>query len=476
MESLRPFYNGDDCVEDIAKASPEFTTFGVYKQKETEIGNISMVDKYKPNTTEEIFRNVENIACIKNWLREKTAKNKYGKCVDMAPFILLVGDSGVGKSELLRLCFIEEGYSVIHYDEEIRKNTYECLKESIILSSIEKLLYGGNNKLGIIIDNFQTNLSTTYRQELIKLLRGDGITSPVIFVSYINSNLTDLIRGKGLVLYFENPEMDNFIKLGTRVCKGEKIKISKSALQNIVYESKYDIRSFINTVCIIGKNITNKKITDVEISKLTKIFKKDLHFEIRDTIKMFIKRKDLAFKDKTRFTSLYTSTVVQENYINMGIQENLSMVELSSMADSCCDCDIIKKHLFNNQDWNGLELGNIIGTMKPLSILSKVGNYNIILPNRKNITKLNRNLYYFYNVQDVLYIFTNIIGRVEDMNYPQIRENSKKVYEIIKSIYLGIDDCIKMFNIGHSIKGTQKKDIKRICTNLRKFLIEFDLE
>ena len=472
--SLRPFFDPTyDNLQPTQKYSATSTTFGhandLTKPRSGE--NISFIEKYKPQTSKDLFRNVNVIYSIKKWIKDKL-ENKH-----TFPFIVLVGDTGTGKTELLRICFLESDCSIIEYDEELRKNTYKNLKESVVLSSVEKLFWN-TVQSAVIIDNFQNNMSISYRQDLIRTLKSGVITSPVIFVTNSHSNMTDVIRAKALILDFEKPQIPDFIKLGSKICRKEKIKISKSGLEHIIYSSKYDIRNFINTLCMIGRGCSDKKLTNKDVNHIVKKFKKDLTLDIHNTINMLIKQGDSGekFNNRILFSSLYTSSVVQENYVDLGNKYGGSMDDISRMADFCCESDIIKNHMFSRQDWSSVDIVNSIGTLGPINIICELDKKNknkkpfsIKIPPRVNNPN-NKLSCYYHPLLDITYMIGNIIMGVDQLDDKQdvIKSKTLYFYQCMKNYDIDIDVAMKLFMISCNLKGILKKDSKRIASKIKK--------
>ena len=449
MDQFRPFAN-EPQKEYIFK--PKASSFGFIEQEGT---SKSFIDKHKPTSIKDILRNNENIKIIKKWIQDRM-ENKADY-----PFILLVGETGIGKSEMLRVCFTECNCNVIEYDEDIRKKTFESLKESITLSSIERLLTGNDIKRnGIIIDNFQETLQGSQRQELIKILKTQP-TSPVIFISHTYTNISSLIKAKGLILYYEKPELEDFIKLGTKICKHENIKISRSALEHIIYSSRYDLRSFINNLGMIqiGKN---NKITNTDVKAVN--FKKDLVLDVQNTFTVLLQRK-MSFTDRSRFTSLHTSMVLQENYIDLANHHKSSIQELSEMADLCCESDIMKTHMIKNQNWENTIMVNTIGTMGPLNVLNyKSPEFKIKIPNRN--TSVPKGITFNLSLVDLMYIIKNIIKPTDE----NIKESGYQFYTVMIENHIELDMALKLFNMAY--KDWLSKDIRRINTKLKKKWLE----
>ena len=107
--------------------------------------------------------------------------------------------------------------------------------------------------------------------------------------------------------------------------------MSKAAMDKFCDDSDGNIRTFISKLNIIGK-VDHKVNLDV-LNNTKKITKKDISMNIHDTIDYFINKdiiKNNKFKDRSRFVSMYTSSIMQENYLSM-VKSDISLNELSEI-------------------------------------------------------------------------------------------------------------------------------------------------
>jgi hypothetical protein len=477
MTDFRPFYSENNSTD--IKFTPTVTVFGTIGNNIND-DNISFLKKYTPKHTKDIFKNKDNIYSIKKWIEQKLNGEK------TYPFILLIGNVGCGKSEMLKLCFLECDCSVIEYDTEIKKATYDNLKESIVCSSIELLLRGGVRKSGIIIDNVQNTLPLSYKKNLLKLLQTESC-APVIFTTSSRTKLSEVLRAKGLVLDFDTPTVEDFIKLGSKICKKEKIKISQSALQHLVYSSKFDIRNFINSLGFIGiqKN-KNKKINQKDIQKLCKTLEKDLNLNIQDTFQ-YITNPKIPFPNKCIFTSLYTSSIISDNYMSYlptktKKEDTIETLEnIETTTDWISHGDILTNHMFHTQGWEHNELINTTCTLGPLSALSKYINTKkpIVIKsfNKKNPSIINKSLSH-YKINEIMYSILHILLRPTEINGKVntafLLEKIKTFYDFMKKQSFSMETSIKLFNLTYKSVNIPSKDIKRIGSKIKKYWIEVE--
>lgn len=465
---FRPFQNftpstlHEGQTEVVVK--PKATTFNFVGQKKTE----SIFTRYLPKTSDGLFQNKENIKIIKKWISDKISGTT------TYPFLLLVGTTGVGKTELLKLCFHECGSSVVEYDEEIRSSTFETLMYNVINKNINNLFAstsGSNGTESIIIDNYQTTLLSTNRKELVNVLKTKK-TCPVAFISSTYTNITDLIRSKGLVVYFENPTRQDLIDLTQRAFQGERgIEPTEYELNDIVQSSSGDIRSLLGMVDLTKTSEAKTVSSQEDFNKL----KKDLEMDVQDTFSYLVSR-DESFKDKIRRTSLYTSHLTQENYIDIAIknQRDSDLHAISESADMCSFGIEVKQFMFKTQSWDEVnDIGNTVATLGPLHLVSLENKLPTIkVPNRRVNTLPDNCLYCGYKISDLSYVFLNIYAKPKLVDTEGV-DYFLKLFDFIESNNMDFDTSFKIINNSYQLHKLPSKDIKRITGKIKKQYQQF---
>jgi hypothetical protein len=433
--------------------------YGNSKQNETD-DNISLMDKYRPKNLKQIFRNKDNIRDFQNWIKLKT------KGVKTYDYVLVTGGPGVGKTEFIRLCFQDLNLSVIEYDQSINKAEMEILHESINYSNIE-ILFSGKGKKAIVIDNFQDNLSTTQTTELLKLLKKSGLnSSPTIFVCSDDIKNSSILKGNVLHIPFQPPKTRDLMKLGGRVCVGESFDITIDALKQFI-DTNHSIRAFLSTITLVT---VNNSLTVDNLETMQRITQKDIILDTQNTLKLFFKPGyEGSFSDRIRYTSMHTSSIVQENYPS-SVNKDISLVDLSKMSDLVSLGEIFKTYMVSNQSWEMSEICGIIGTEAPASVIR--ANYKIVkeykIPNKFNyryeISLLGN------SISDLGYCLSYILFPLGDPNKKWIK-NMNHSAEMFRSFmeqkFIDKDKSLKVLNVGYSLQDHPPNIIRKIRTKFK---------
>ena len=460
----KEFSTDNVCTDNNIIFKGSWGLYGSGKPSEKPYSNLSVVDKYKPKSLIDIIGNKNNIKIFQKWILQKfeNIKTVYDYC-------LITGESGSGKSEFIRQCFKDLNYSMIEYDQSINKAELEIIKETIMFSSIEVLL-SGHSKKGIIIDNFQDNLSITQLTELLKILKNNKNSSPTIFVSSNESKLREILNGEILHIEFSKPNDNQLFTLGKKICEIENINISLDALEKFVNICDYELIGFLSTICMIGNK--EKEINVDNLKDIVEITQKDIILDTQSCISMFVNPDDkhsFSFEERVNYATMHTSGIIQDNYLNM-INNNISLEELSEISDYIVTGDVMKHHMLSNQGWNLSEITGIIGTEAPSSIIRKhykpIKKYKI--PNRYDFSS-EVNTVGLLNSLDLGFAISNILFKL----YPkakwikQMKKSSQIFIDFMKEHYINKDNAMKILNISYKFQNHDPIIIKKIKTKFR---------
>jgi len=457
-----PFGSPTDSEKPQFKGS--WVLYGHDKPKESQDGYDTFSDRYKPKSINNIINNKNNIKILQSWIKDKFEYKKSGY-----DYALVVGESGSGKSEFIRMCFQDLNYSLIEYDQSINNAEMEVIKNSIIISSIEMLLNGGKRK-GVLIDNFNDNLSLSQVTDILKFLKTEKSTSPTIFVTSGESKLTDLLKGNVLYIDFTSPTDKDLFKFGKKICVKEQINITDSALKKIIVNSGSELRGFLSTLGVLkGKN----EINDDNIDDIQTTIQRDINLDIQSTILMFVdpdktKEEKFDFNNRLRFVSMHTSSVIQENYLSL-VKKDTSLEDLSKIADSISCGDIMKSFMLTNQAWELSGITGIIGTEIPSYYIRK--NYKVVkkfkIPNRFESKK--EIGFIKMDIQDMYYSLSRVLFPLKQDS--KWIKNMKKSSEIFRNYmqqhHIDKDKAIKIIGASYAFQNHEPTVIRKIKTKFR---------
>ena len=436
------------------ESSKEFNSswelYGNSKQKNVD-GNLSILDKYKPKNLSQLFRNKDNIRLFQEWTKLKFEKKK------TYDYALITGEPGTGKTEFIRLCFQNLNFSVIEYDQSINKAELGILFESITFSNIE-ILFSGRSRKGIVIDNFQNNLSTTQLNDLLKLLKKTGSkSSPTIFVCSDNIKSSNILKGNVLHIEFQPPKIRDLTKLGERIRIGESLNITPDVLKQYTQDNK-NLRDFLSTFTFITE--------DCKIS--TNKLQKDVILDTQNTIRLFVEKCSGNFNDRIKYTSMHTSSIIQENYLD-AVTKNTSLEDLSKMSDWVSLGDIFKTYMVSNQSWELSELCGIVGTEAPSSLIRS--NYRVVkkfkIPNRFDsryeISIMNN------SIQDLGYCLSYILFPLDpNKNWIKNMNESAKIFrEFMERRFIDKDKAVKILGVGYAFQDHPPNIVRKVRTKFR---------
>jgi DNA polymerase III delta prime subunit len=436
----------------------EWALYGSGKPCENNNEN-NIIEKYKPKDLTDIIGNKNNIKLLKNWLVSKfeNTKNNYD-CV------LITGESGSGKSEFVRQCFKSLNYSMIEYDQSINKAEMAILSDSIIFSSIEILL-SGKSKKGVIIDNYNDNLSSSQLTELLKILKKNKNSSPTIFIS----NEFKLLNDNALHIEFESPTNKQLLAVFKKVCTNESINISPNALEHFINNSGYNLRGCMTTINVLGNK--TEEITLDNLDEIVKITQKDINLDIQDCISMFVDSVNpkFSFENRLKYTSMYTSGIIHANYPSM-LKKDITIEEISEISDYISHGDVLKHYMLSKQEWNLSELAGIMGTEAPSSIIRKhykpIRKYKV--PNRyDSIPKI---IMIKSNPQDICFAIGHIffkLGNTDAAWIKHMNKSSQIFIDFMKGYYIDKDTSMKLLSMSYSFQNQNSNVIRKIRTKFR---------
>lgn len=324
------------------------------------ISNASYVKKSQDDVLDisQIFKNKQNIETILKYLNGYNVGTP-----NPIKGIILRGNIGCGKMTLIKSCVKKAGYTSLLYDiDSETDNVFDNLLLTIEAKGFYKLMQQkGASKRMIIIRDIEGILKPTEKANFFKFIGKSNNTIPVLMTSTDKSigSIREVPKCI-LQLDFENPSVAELVRhFGSD-------KISRSALEKVITDSKFDLRYIYNVVNGLGDSKTK-----VNIKKISS-FAKDIELDTFNCVK-FCADSTKQWDQKLVHTSLYSNSTVFHNYPSIVKQmtgEPEDMELCSEIADTCCDSEIVVNYAFENQSWDMLDdCYNVLGTIGPVEMM-----------------------------------------------------------------------------------------------------------
>ena len=232
------------------------------------------IEKYKPNNLNEVVHNQELIYLIGNILNNK----------ENIPNILIYGPDGSGKQTILRLVLKElYGTSIINskietfeikskkinlnynsssYHIEIDMRLYKQWDKYIVDFFLKSIVYTKNiahNIHKIIIILHAENLSKQSQYALRRIIEKTKLTARYIFTTNSLSKIADPIRSRFQTLRLRSPNNGELSLILKDICKKEKLKLSKPALNKLLNDKPNGIINLKYTINLLQLSFINGK-------------------------------------------------------------------------------------------------------------------------------------------------------------------------------------------------------------------------
>jgi DNA polymerase III delta prime subunit len=425
------------------------------------------VNKYKPTDTT-IFGRIEEQDIISKWLLED--KKKYFS-------LLILGTYGCGKKSILNVLLHKNNYNKIIINPSEIKN----YRVNDTFKDIFNFKYLLNKKKNIIIfNNIDIITLSSDKKYLLQLIKQNNKLKkiPIILISNNKHNKLILdIKKQTTFLYFNTMNKNDILLFIKYICIKENIKISKSILEKIIINTKYDIKKLLNLLQNISYNykIINKENYNNFIN-YTRNKNTDCNL-IDDTYNIINNKLD----DNTIFKLYENEKVllpltIHENYIKKVLSnKNINKLDyLCNINESISISDIIETNIYSNQNWflkdihcyysciyTNNELNKIDNNVSNINFSQDLNKTSLKNINKKNI-KLLREFIGNKSINELLLINKLSHNMIKENKFNDIINIIKKYNNTISYKDLELLNKIdktqdyKLFNI------TQKNLIKNI--------------
>lgn len=358
---------------------------------------LSLLDKYKPTSLNDIIGNEENIKTIIEWLNtyeeateslnkngllKLNTKGRKKKLVSTdekdklystrTGNLIIMGAHGCGKSTILNLILNGLNYDIIYINEI--NPTDEPLKIYNALNFSDK-----ERKKIIVIDELDILTKNTEKKYIEKILKNNNyyrIVPIIILSNNAHKKILTSIKKITNIIEINNLSSLEVRKYMLKICKNENINMNSILFDKIIENEKFDIRKillFLNGLKITygDMKITNEILNNYEIIIKKKDTSENL-FDITKKILTTYETTELQLK-KCNTDTFGIPLMIYENYHGC-INKNhyLKILELFSYGE------IVESYKFTEQVWDFDEIITLINSVIPSYYINKYNNKNFI--------------------------------------------------------------------------------------------------
>lgn len=393
--------------------------------------NYLWTDKYKPKKISDIIGQKEAVSSICNWLDEYGKKNE-----SIKRCLLLVGDSGVGKSSAAEVILKEYGYDIVEFNASgVRTKAY--LEEvfydlmhvrrvnqkkpiAIIMDEIDSMSGGDKGGLGQLLHYINPNRGkgNIKKENMVK-----PISIPPIICICNNAGEKKLLdfNKDGLIINFEEPKNEDLLCLLKIICKKEQIKLTNAARDLIIDYAQKDFRRMVHYLqsldSLIADHNTVLDVENIEQCNLI-ISEKTVDLGLDETV-VYALTNYIEPAEALRVYSNHKSQFICSIYENFPhfilSRRDLSGLDkiklMNNVMGDITTADMIDKTMHKNQLWYLHKIHGILSCYLPtkklhcdnpvLNSVSSRSRFNQQKNNEKDIYHLSSKLKSYTGTIDV---------------------------------------------------------------------------
>lgn len=485
----------------------------------------SWLDKYKPEKLDDFICYEEEIKKIKKWMEDFKKDPHTSKKV-----LLLIGNTGIGKTRISEVLLEEYGYRKIEYNSsEIRsqRKISDVLEKSLIYRNVFEMMDEENKPVGFLIDEIEGLIGTGDKggfNEFLDILKCNmkyedyietlnhkkkkskkknteqkfiKIVSPLLCTSFdSNEKKLNELKKYSEVIYLQKPLKSSILLLMDDLCKKEGIEMDMESKDFLVDYMNGDIRKMIMTMeeyVNIEKNKSKKMM--IEIGRLKEIIKylteKDEDDHILNETARILYQDDLSYSTCDRIFSkecLLMPLTVYQNTLSSVKNSKLDLTSkleyYSKSLESFSIHDTVQTDMFQFIEWDELYDSACFYSMKlPNYYLShlnspktKLENTNLLnkisqmLVNRKLVLNTKKSIHKLnLETDNILYIIHILSYFLGDLKNNMVFDGLEENQKSLLSTVVR-DDLEE-----EEVEEKKKKEVKKmeIDQNLDYKLIEF---
>jgi len=333
---------------------------------------MSWIEKYRIEKSEDIVGNKYMIEEIENWLNAynneiKTSKTKKKNDKYVERGMVIIGNSGLGKTSIVRTVLDKFGYRVMYQNGSDMANMenifhvidygnkgmrQRCINETtikpiaVVIDEIEGL--GNSDEVNIRVLNKLINpngMRKTNRSPLTKF------NVPIICIA--NNDDDKNVKTLQKICRFVHVELPTYQvieKFVTKINRLEEIKLSRTEIEQYSRITVYDFRKiliFLQYIKFLKQSSISFNIVD-EFRRYGNInATKELRILVATLIEKGNVDRDEVWRKYNKYKTQF-SIILHENYPKM----RFDIDRFKKISDRLVVGDMIDKIIFSNQRWD----------------------------------------------------------------------------------------------------------------------------
>lgn len=370
---------------------------------------VSWVDKYRPQTLDEIVGNKMQIDVFCNWMKRFTGESKSKRTNS----ITVSGAHGTGKTLTIELILKKYNFDPLYitssniktfFDKSVKKTKY--VKKGSISeednpliqllfnnSDIDNNQFNDSKRKAIIIADAERITLKKEIQILISLCKSNEqmCSTPLIFVTNEqHSKLMTAIKNITMEISFQHPNTSELLIFTNMICTHEELYFEDDSLKNHMIDFvQHDIRNLLMFLEDLYDNYGSKVITLSDCKKYIKITKQKSQSNklfpsaklILDDYQGIKKCQDIFEQNNMVLLPLMIYENYPKNLENRQYGSNEYYDICLDVIDAMSRSDIISTSIYTEQNWYLQRLYGFVACCESTYCLSKKPmrnrNYNV---------------------------------------------------------------------------------------------------
>ncbi|CAD8077029.1 unnamed protein product [Paramecium sonneborni] len=351
--------------------------------------NISMADKYMPQTLSDLVDNKSSVTQLNDWIykfqhpnsneeqqkqKKKFIPLKMGRYQAIGNInskaCIISGPPGIGKTSMVRLVGEALGLKLIinNASDKRNKESLRTILNDLVDNSVLMNLFRPNKDFLIVMDEVDgmTGSDRGGISALIECIKSTRIPIICICNDIDNQKLKSLLN-HCYSIKFQKPEPKSIAKRLKYICDQEHINMTYEDLEKLAICFDCDIRQSINMLEL-------QKIQSKTNIIKPNSFKKDKvcvfnTFNAALSLLNQNQRQQLSFRDMMDMFYLdydLIPLIIQDNYI-LSNHQNINNV--AKAAQLIAEGDIISKKIRKNQQWSLMPSFGFLSSVYPSTII-----------------------------------------------------------------------------------------------------------